>query len=217
MHWILDSDDTPLDDVRERLQFAVQVQDADGLQLPSPIRGQVQIRPDRPPVGAAGILHRLVLPNAVPRIKIRVNDDFGIRRLRLRLLVERRQERAMVVAPGVTLDPQTPANNEGSSPQEISASIATYAPGSSPPLPLDLTHPLQLSALQLVKGDRVKITLEVVDDRGENPGVVFLADPLVVEVGDEPDVLAAVSELDEQSERKLDELIRQQVEIGESP
>jgi hypothetical protein len=50
----------------------------------------------------------------------------------------------------------------------------------------------RLSApLNLVKGDRVKLTLEAVDFRGEAPGESYLSDPLVLEISDEAGVLAA--------------------------
>jgi hypothetical protein len=130
------------------------------------------------------------------------------------VLIEKKQEIAATAAPGVTLDtdPTTAATG-----REVVETVRAFEPGQSPPLPLSLDYPLQMTPLQLVKGDRVKITLEILDERGPASGAVFRAEPLILEVSDEAGVLAAVSESDEQSERKLDELIKQQLGIGDSP
>jgi hypothetical protein len=89
-------------------------------------------------------------------------------------------------------------------------------------LPLDSTFTLSLSPLKLTKGDRLKITLEVVDYRGENEageptGYRYQSDPLVLEISDESGVLAAIAEADENSEKRLTDIIKRQLGIGESP
>jgi hypothetical protein len=74
----------------------------------------------------------------------------------------------------------------------------------------------------LEKGDRVRLTLEVVDYRGEDDeglavGESCLCDPLVLEISDESGVLAAISEADERSEQRLTDIIKRQLGIGETP
>lgn len=89
-------------------------------------------------------------------------------------------------------------------------------------LPLDASFTLSLSPLKLTKGDRLRITLEVCDYRGENEageptGERYQSDPLVLEISDESGVLAAISEADERSEQRLTDIIKRQLGIGESP
>jgi hypothetical protein len=89
-------------------------------------------------------------------------------------------------------------------------------------LPLAGKFPLKLSPLKLAKGDRIKITLEVTDYRGENDagqavGTTFQSEPLVLEISDESGVLAAISEADQRSEERLTDIIKRQLGIGESP
>ena len=140
----------------------------------------------------------------------------------------RRSPRIETAAPGVDAGNEPPATEPPASPSASGTSetlipIRRFVDGENSPLPLELEHPLSLAPLQLAKGDRVKITLEIVDNQRRDPasdqpsqGNVFRADPLVLEVSDEAGVLAAVSETDEQSERKLNELIQQQLGIGDS-
>ena len=68
-----------------------------------------------------------------------------------------------------------------------------------------------------MKGDRLKLTLEAVDYRGDAPGESYLSDPLVLEISDEAGVLAAISEADQRSEQRLTDIIKEQLGIGESP
>jgi hypothetical protein len=84
------------------------------------------------------------------------------------------------------------------------------------------SHTLALAPLQLTKGDRLKLTLEVTDYRGENEqgdaiGIAYQSDPLVLEISDEAGVLAAISEADPRSEERLTEIIKRQLGIGEAP
>jgi hypothetical protein len=82
------------------------------------------------------------------------------------------------------------------------AQIASTADGSTP--------------VGLRKGDRLKLTLQAVDDRGDLPGESCVSEPLVLEISDESGVLSAISEADERSEERLTEIIKQQLGIGES-
>ena len=88
-------------------------------------------------------------------------------------------------------------------------------------LPTSGEYKLELGKLnlssKLAKGDRIKVVLEVVDYRGDQPGVSYYSDPLVLEISDESGVLAAISEADERSEQRLTDIIKRQLGIGESP
>lgn len=84
-------------------------------------------------------------------------------------------------------------------------------------LPLEGQCEVDLSQLGLQKGDRLKVELEIVDYRGDNPGKSTRSDSLVLEITDESGVLAAVSEADERSEKQLTDIIKRQLGIGESP
>ena len=70
-------------------------------------------------------------------------------------------------------------------------------------------------AAELAKGDRLRLTVEAVDYRGNLPGESYLSDPLVLEISDESGVLSAISEADERSEERLTDIIKQQLGIGE--
>ena len=63
----------------------------------------------------------------------------------------------------------------------------------------------------------MRLTLEIQDYRGDQPGETFLSDPLYLEISDESGVFAAILEADEKSEQRLTEIIKRQLGIGESP
>jgi hypothetical protein len=89
-------------------------------------------------------------------------------------------------------------------------------------MPLAGSYPLALSPLKLAKGDRIKLTLEVTDYRGENDegrpaGMAQRCEPVVLEISDESGVLAAISQPDQRSAEQLSEIIKRQLGIGEEP
>jgi hypothetical protein len=89
-------------------------------------------------------------------------------------------------------------------------------------LPLTGRYALALSPLGLAKGDRLKLTLEVTDYRGDNEqgqpvGQTTTSDALILEISDESGVLAAISEADQRSEERLTDIIGRQLGIGETP
>lgn len=228
--WMLPASGTPLEELRERVHFAIQVEDKDSLALPTALKGQVSVRPDRTPSGSADVLHRVVLPTARPKIAITASDDFAIQSLHLRLLVEKPAMEIEQASPGVSQsqsgsnettssDPAVIGQGSGGDEQRGSIVVDVTPPATEKAgeFPWEFDHSLDLSTLQLAKGDRLKITLEIVDGRGESPGQSFLAAPLVLEITDEAGVLSAVSETDEQSERRLNDLIKQQLGIGDQP
>ena len=214
--WSLAAADSPLRRVTEPLRFEIQVTDEDGLHLDKPIRVHLRIKPDRPPLCVAAVVHKVVLPTARPKIEYRVHDDYGIATIRLHVAVEREQRSGSEAAERETnLEQQTLVLQPAAEPLWADR------------LPVEQQYVLDLGALRidrggveqparLVKGDRLKLTLEAVDYRGDLPGQAYQSDPLVLEISDEAGVLAAISQADERSEQRLTDIIKQQLGIGES-
>ncbi len=219
--WKLPAGNSPLANIRQELRYEIQVTDADGLSLESPIRGTIRIRPDRPPTGSAEVVHKVVLPTAEPVIEYRVTDDFGISRMALIAQIER-FDPTRASGPAVDLGQGIVA-----AAREVPIEVQRFELLSGNPvladrLPLAGRYPLALSPLKLAKGDRVKLTLEVTDYRGENErgepvGQSHASEALVLEISDESGVLAAIGEADERSEQRLTDIIKRQLGIGETP
>jgi hypothetical protein len=221
--WSLAKDDSPLSRVTQELRYEIQVIDADGLSLETPLRGSIRIKPDRSPLGSAELVHQVVLPTAEPVVEYRASDDYGISALRLLLEIQRHEDAPPAAAPVEN----TSEGIVGPAPlvkAEV-AKVELLAPGTilrADRLPLASRHALQLSPLKLAKGDRVKVTLETVDYRGQDAqgkilGESHQSEPLILEVSDESGVLAAISAADERSEQRLTDIIKRQLGIGESP
>lgn len=211
--WSLDNGDTPFSQVTREIRFEIQVTDEDDLHLEAPIRGYIRIKADRPPTCTANVVHRVVLPTAKPVIEYRAGDDYGIAELALKIQIERAQNNGDEIAPD---ERHTLPLLDGSEPVLADK------------LPLMGSYELDLAAIQveqdgqqipaeLAKDDRLKLTLETIDFRGDIPGESYQSDPLVLEISDESGVLAAISEADERSEQRLTDIIKQQLGIGESP
>jgi len=214
--WTLPVTETALHAIREELHYTLEAIDADGQSPESPIRGTIHIRPDQPPTSSIQIVHKVVLPTAEPVISYRASDDYGIARLGVVVEVERKtggENAAVESPPADTIEKHR---------------FAVLPPGEpirGDRLPLAGQHRLSLSPLKLAKGDRLKLALEVTDDRGQNEqgqnepgqpaGVSATSEPLVVEVSDESGVLAAISQADERSEQQLTDIIKRELGIGE--
>lgn len=200
VQWSL-PENTPLASVTQELRYEIQVTDADGLGLESPLRGYVQLKLDRPPTAIASVVHRVVLPDAKPIIEYRIHDDYGIASLALQTQIERLQKSTAAEA----VDEKT----------DVKIPLA--------PLPLTGQHlphrgkfPLDLAQFKLAKGDRLKLTLVVFDYRGQNAGKSTASEPILLEISDEAGVLAAITEADERSEKRLSDVIKQQLGVGGS-
>ncbi len=210
--WSLEGD-TPFKQVAAEIRYEIQVTDNDDLHLESPIRGIIRIRADRPPTGVAESVLRIVVPAAKPIISYRLNDDYGISELKLRVQIQRTSESA--------------GTADGDSEQVVGDSeqdkVVTFTLHSKdkPYLPtidtVRATYELNLAPLMLVKGDRLKVTLDVTDYRGDAPGLNYLSDPLVFEVSDDAGVLGQMSEGDERLLDGLSDVLKKQLGIGESP
>lgn len=215
---------SPLARVTKELTYEIQVLDGDGLSLESPLRGTIRINPDRPPTGGAELVHKVVLPEAQPVIEYRAADDFGVARVRLAVDIERHLGDIVPTMPPGESASHTGPMAESSGSQMESATLELYsADASGTKLEPKLTGKYSLAlaklplAQKLTKGDRVKLTLEVTDFRGDATGASYFSDPLVLEISDESGVLAAISEADERSEQRLTDIIKRQLGIGESP
>ncbi|HZN36334.1 MAG TPA: hypothetical protein VFB80_21040 [Pirellulaceae bacterium] len=215
---------SPLARVTKELSYEIQVLDADGLSLESPLRGTIHIKPDRAPTGGAELVHKVVLPEAQPVIEYRASDDFGVARVRLAVAIERQQGDIVPTMPPGESASHTGPMVESTGSQMESATLDLYAADAAgKKLEPKLTGKYALAlgklplAQKLVKGDRVKLTLEVTDFRGDAGGASYFSDPLVLEISDESGVLAAISEADERSEQRLTDIIKRQLGIGESP
>lgn len=218
--WSLADTNNALAVVREELQYDLQVTDADGLQLETPIHGAIRLKADRAPVVTAEVVHKVVLPSAEPVVDYRALDDFGLARLRVLVEVERKEEPST----DTFVDPTE--STEGGKKVELEhASLDVLPAGkkiTTNEMPAAGKYPLKLAGLKLSrgplqKGDRVKVVVEATDDRGESEGRASPSEPLVLEISDESGVLQAISEADLKSEERLTDIIKRQLGIGESP
>jgi hypothetical protein len=203
--WQLDAQDSPLQQVEHEIRYEIQVEDVDGLQLDVPLQGVIQLTPDRLPSAVAQTVHRVVLAGAHPVVAFRVSDDYGIQAIRLQTQVQRHDSDG-----GDSDAERPPMTNEIDIPFEPRPLI-----GSS--VRYRGQYELDLTPLQLSKGDQLKLTLETIDYRGSLPGRSYLTEPLLLEVSDEAGVLAAITEADEQSEKQLNEAIQQQLGVEPAP
>ena len=174
--WGFPAADSPLASVHEQLRYEIQALDSDGLSLETPIRGTIRIRPDLPPTAVAEVVHRVVLPSAAPVVGYRASDDFGLWRLSIIAEVERAGPRS---ANGTELSSQEVPAGDASPPSNapaaaIPAETHRFAvlnpeqPLTGHALPVRGQYAVPLAGLKLAKGDRVKLTLEATDYRGEN-------------------------------------------------
>lgn len=224
--WRLPTAGSPFASLRQETRFELQVRDTDSLQLETPIGMVLRIKADRPPTASVDIVHKVVLPTAKPKIEYRANDDYGISQIVLHVEIEPGQNEAAARGPaGVATD--APKGTSDGTPGSVEENVALRR-RSIPLLPTgrilgraDLprlqSHELELQPFGLTKGDRLKLTLEVVDHRGASEGESVVSDPLYLEISDESGVLAAILEADEKSEQRLNEIIKRQLGIGESP
>jgi hypothetical protein len=190
--WSLAAAGTPLDGIREAVNFAITAVDVDGLSPPEPITGSIRLRPDRPPRVAAGAVVQNVLPNARPELSYEASDDFGVKTLAAAVAVRRAdgrvEERRMIL-------PAEPV------PGEPTASRGRQR--------------LDLASFGLAKGDKVVVTVEATDARGDRPGETAKAEPVTFEVTDREGLLATLLESDEDGAERLDAIIRRELGIGE--
>jgi hypothetical protein len=200
--WGLPADTNVWRSVTEQQQYELIVKDAEGLRPREPVIGQIRVRPDQPPSAQLNTVHQVVLPAARPTLALTADDDYLIARLRLRIEIER------FALPDETV--------QSADEELFHVDVAADRwPLKARSLPLDTTYSLDMSQWNLSKGDQLKLTLEAADGRGSSPGAVTPSEPLYLEVSDQTGVLAAIAEADEEAERRLDEMIQQQLDAGE--
>lgn len=213
--------------LKHELKYELQVVDDDGLSLEAPIRGALRVRGDQLPMAVASVIHKVVLPTATPLVSYRFSDDFGIGQVTLSVETERGNSGDSTANAATT--PGESASNQPSIalPAVIERKRFDLLPGKEviggERLPWSGSFSVPLSELNLLKGDRLKLTLEVRDYRGRDEasqplGEVTTSEPVVLEIADESGVLAAIAEADKKSEQQLTEIIERQLGTrGERP
>lgn len=176
--------------VRQPLEFQIQVEDEDGFALPEPLRGAIVLRPDQPPTVTAEVVTKYVLPAGKPTVTFQAADDLGIRSL----AVTRQVVRADGLTAGDAIEIPLPEGQPATSPSGRFS------------VPLD--------GLQLVKGDKVTLRVEVRDRRQDAGRTPAQSEPFTLEVTDEQGLYEAMAETDQRSARKMDEIIQKQLMIG---
>ncbi|MFT5127487.1 MAG: hypothetical protein ACI8W8_001090 [Rhodothermales bacterium] len=194
--YVLDAADGPFAMLSTSVRYAVQVEDQDGLSLDQPVSGMLQVRPDQAPRIAAASVTRYVLPAATPRIKYKALDDYALGSIRVHKIVQR-----LTATPEVGEDAKEP---EAPIIAEI-ARIEDHADSRSETVRIDLAD------LNLVKGDRVIVTFEAIDYGGEAEPKSGSSQALIFHVSDRAGVLSAMRELDNQLDKKLDQIIHAQL------
>jgi hypothetical protein len=230
--WALRDENTPFTRVESPIRFELSVTDEDGLRLESPLKGYVRLKSDRRPQVTGSIVHRVVLPDAKPVIELRASDDYGIAELALNVEIVRSRQDGKEDVDGAStpadaqqrivvtslLEPVANGDNGASSNKgETRSEVTVEFPARGDVLPIVGGYRFDLAGIGLVKGDQLRLTLEATDYRGKLQGRVTASEPMVVEVSDQSGVLAAISEVDEQSEERMTDLIRRELGIGESP
>jgi hypothetical protein len=193
--WVLDPKGTPLAAVAEPVRYALQVTDVDGLQLDKPIEGLIRIKTDHPPQVYGSAVTQVVLPKARPTIRVAASDDYGL------------SEVAIVAE--VIRGENEPAGKS-------KTVIYTPAKDEAPRKGFQDSVRFSLDPLKANVGDQVKITLRAVDYRGSaQAGRTTLSEPLVFQVTDERGIIAAITAADPESARQLQDMINQQIGVGD--
>jgi len=200
--WSLPAAGSPLAVITQPVRFELRVVDEHGLSPDPAVSGAIRLKPDALPRVSADVRTRLVLPGGTPRVEWTAADDHGIRDV------------TVIVEPFVrSTGPAKPVE-----PVRFSA-VDVPAAGwmGRDALPLSGAVAIPLDALRLAKGDQVRVTLQATDYRGERAGQTSSSDPIVLDVTDEPGLLASLYESDERSARQLDSIIERQLQVGAVP
>ncbi|MEX2216975.1 MAG: hypothetical protein WD768_22880 [Phycisphaeraceae bacterium] len=202
--FVLDSADNPFALVSKDLRYEVQVTDSDGLGLERPLSGVLQVRADQPPRIAAATVTRYVLAEAAPQIKYRATDDYALAKILVRKSVVRASS-GMVDPTGQSDGGASGGTSEA---QEIVETLHDLKGNTEKD---GGTINIELSDLKLVIGDRLEITFEAVDFRGDQPGKTARSERMVFQVTDRKGVLDALREWDDAMDKKLDQIIDAQL------
>lgn len=183
---------TPFENIREAMKYEIQVIDDDGLSLETSISGQFRLKTDRLPRIVASAVTRQVLPTAQPKLDYAAGDDFGVARIVAIVQISRED--------GSTSRHEVVAKVVSESEQPMTMVRGQIA--------------VPLTAYELVKGDEVKVALEVTDWRGSSVGQVGLGEPTSFNVTDLNGILAQTGEEDKKSAKQLDDILRRELGIG---
>ena len=190
--WKMPTQNHPLMNIQSTTRYQVDVVDEDNISPARRITGILQVRPDRKPRIVAATVINLVLSNAAPRIKFRAVDDFGLGQVAAAITI---------IRSGVN---------------EVDASKIIVLHRFSPPLKTVAdTIAIELAGFELKIGDAVQVTLNTTDYRGSLDGVVAEAEVIEFLVTSRADFLAAMREVDAQTDEKLDRIIKAQLGIGD--
>lgn len=195
-----DDPDCPLARVTENVSFHVEVVDKKhGLSPENPLRGVVQVTTDRSPRVALAAYSEVVVPDATPEVVYRAADDFGLDQLILHVVV-RDAEGNQTEMPSVQLALPAGRKTTDTGRRSYKLALANIKP-------------------KLLKGYKVAVTVEAVDYRGTFKGAKIKGKSrrsveLIFAVSDKAGVREAVNRLSEQTDKKLDEILRAQVEAG---
>ena len=190
--WKMPTQNHPLMNIQSTTRYQVDVVDEDDISPARRITGILQVRPDRKPRIVAATVINLVLSNAAPRIKFRAVDDFGLGQVAASITI---------IRSGVN---------------EVDASKIIVLHRFSPPLKTVAdTIAIELEDFNLKIGDAVQVTLNTTDYRGSLDGVVAEAEVIEFLVASRAEFLAAMREVDAQTDEKLDRIIKAQLGIGD--
>ncbi len=193
-----------LENLSHSLQYEITGVDEDGLAPVAPLRGEVRMTPDYPPVITGSVGSRRATPQATPTIAFVAKDDYGISRLQALVQIARQG-----IPPRKVLLPMTPImaaqkNETGRAPIEV--------PAGRDRLPLKGDFTLTLAPLELHVGDRLSVVLQAMDQRGQFPGKIGQSVPLSIEIASSSQVLGDILEEDKRSAEQLGDIIRRQLE-----
>ena len=183
---------TPFESVRELLKYEIQVVDEDGLSMEPSIAGQIRLRADRLPRIVASAVTRQVLPTASPKLDYAGGDDFGVAKIIAVVQISR--------------------ENGTSSRYEVLSKVIEEK--DQPQMIVRGQLPIPLSKYELQKGDEVKVTLEIVDWRGNIPGQKGIGESVTFNVTDLNGILAQTGDEDKKTAKQLDEILRRELGIG---
>tara|TARA_B100000945_G_scaffold318454_1_gene323335 strand:+ start:2517 stop:4139 length:1623 start_codon:yes stop_codon:yes gene_type:complete len=191
-NWKMPVEDHPLIGVMATTKYQISVTDTNGISPDRPITGILQVRPDQNPRIAAATVINLVLSGAAPRIKFRAIDDFGIDTVAADITITRgAMETSDDTITRVVGEPESHAKQ------------------------IDNTIAIELADFGLEIGDTVLVTLQVTDYRGQQPGVTIPSDPIEFMVTSRANFLAAMRDIDSETDEKLDQIIKAQLGVGD--
>lgn len=187
---VFDAENSPLSSVSEMVRFEINVIDTKNQKPESPIKGLVHIAADLPPRAALMGFSRYIVPGAAPELRYKALDDYALGDIVLHL--------AVIDADG----------RETTQPLVTLAKVAGKFPG------YQGSYTLNIANLKLQKGYQISAFIDVTDYRGELEGKSRRSEKWIFEVTDDAGVLEAMDRLTEEMDKKLDEILRAQLEAG---